>query len=102
MTAPVKPLQVFHNTTNLTGDKLKQREIKNGSQNDAILKFFRRNPGLLYTPFEIWKVMNLPRTPLTSIRRAMSDLTKLGYLEKTGYKKLAQYGAESYTWKLRE
>ena len=38
--------------------------------------------------------------PITSVRRAMTNLTKAGLLEKTGDKVLGEYGVMVNTWKL--
>jgi hypothetical protein len=101
MTAPMNPFDRFYNTTGLEGDKLKQRQIKVGSQNEAILNFFRNHPDRNFTPDEVWTAMMLPKTPLTSIRRAITDLTKLGYLIKTPVKRMGIYGIETGTWKIK-
>jgi hypothetical protein len=100
-------LEFYYNTTSIEGEQLKQRRIRAGSQNDAILSYFKRNPGYIYSPDEIHKVMNLPLVPITSIRRAMSDLSNPKLfngnppLEKTNVKKLGSYGAEVYCWRLK-
>jgi Fe2+ or Zn2+ uptake regulation protein len=97
----VKPLDKFHNTTSLSGDNLKQRQIRAGSQNEAILKYFRSHLYSNFTAYELWQIMRLPMTPITSIRRALTDLTKLGYLLKTDIKRLGEYGELTFAWKLK-
>ena len=104
-TVPAKDLQFgsFHNTTNLPAAELKQRQIRAGSQNEAILKFFQKYPSFSFTPEEVWKAMRLPSTPLTSIRRGISDLTwKFDLLQRTEHKRPGSYGAESCCWKLKK
>lgn len=93
-------MSLFHNTLDLPESELKVRQLKAGSQNQKILEFFKRNPGLLYTPFDIQRLCFFPHTPITSIRRAMTDLTKLGYLEKTKEKRAGEYGELNYCWRL--
>jgi len=97
-------MSIFHNTLNLPESELKARQFKAGSQNAKILEFFKWNPGKLYTPFEIQNYAcfsgNGYLTPITSIRRAMTDLTKLGYLEKTKEKRAGEYGELNYCWRL--
>lgn len=97
----VSTTAIFHNTTDLKDEALKKRQIRAGGQNDAILKFFIRYPLRDFTPYEVWKAMNLPNTPITSIRRAITDLTSLECLEKTDEKRAGQYGDLTYTWRLR-
>jgi hypothetical protein len=98
-------MNLFHNTLDLPESELKVRQLKSGSQNAKILEFFKWNPGKLYTPFEIQNYVcilcNGYLTPITSIRRAMTDLTKLGYLEKTKEKRAGEYGELNFCWKLR-
>lgn len=97
-------LDIFYNTTNLAGPKLKAREIKAGTQNAVILQWFRQHPGQLFTPFDIIKHCFDGRgyfiAPITSIRRALTDLTKLGYLEKTDERRPGEYGDLNYCWRL--
>ena len=82
MTASVEPLAKFHNTTELHGDELKQRQIRNGSQNRKVLDFFKSHSYENYTAFEVWKRLGINNQPKSSIQRAMTDLTDMGYLEK--------------------
>lgn len=98
-------MNLFHNTLDLPESELKARQFKAGSQNEKILEFFKWNPGKLYTPFEIQNYAcilgNGYLTPITSIRRAITDLTKLGYLEKTKEKRAGEYGIDNFTWRLK-
>ena len=95
-------MKVFHNTTDLQGEDLKKRQIKAGSQNAEILTYFQLFPHHSFTPWELQQRMNIRHAPITSIRRAMTDLTKLGYLEKTSEKYPGPYGDLCYAWKLKE
>lgn len=92
----------FHNTTDLEGKILETKKIKAGSQNEKILSFFQLYPEYNYTPDEVMKILNLPGTPLTSIRRAITDLTKMGYLEKTDKRRPGGYGDLTYAWQLKK
>jgi len=94
-------LDIFYNTTNLAGPKLKAREIKTGTQNAVILQWFKENPGRLYTPIEVAIHCNLRNTPITSIRRAITTLTNMGYLEKTDERRPGLYGDLNYCWRMR-
>jgi hypothetical protein len=97
----MKPLDRFHNTTNLSGDELKKREMRAGSQTRKILDFFRSHEYISWTAWEIQKAMDLQRTPITSVRRAISDLTHMGYLVKTDIKRVGEYGEECYAWRIK-
>ena len=92
---------IYHNTTGLKGNELIKRQLKAGSQNDAILKFFNRYPCRDFNPFEVWDAMKLPRTPRSSVQRAMTDLTKLGYLVKTDNMRPGEFDNLTHCWKLK-
>lgn len=69
------------------------------TQEQIILNFFKDNPGRLCTPFEVHKAV-LPIAPITSVRRAISNLTKKELLEKTDIKGMGVYKVENYKWRL--
>lgn len=68
-------------------------------QEAAVFKLFVTNPCSLFTPFEVHRRTGL-RCPITSVRRAITDLTTAGYLKKTGTMKPGEYGKPNHTWKL--
>lgn len=91
----------YHNTTNLSGQQLVRAERKSMSVEKKVLRFFRANPSKDFTPYEVWSALNIPN-PVTSVRRAMTNLTlydkELVQLEK---KRPGIYGAYNYCWKLK-
>lgn len=87
----------YYNTTNLTEGQL-AREIQNAkSQEEAVLLIFKSEGRL--SPSEVYNRYPTP-VPLTSIRRAISNLTSDGHLEKTADKKPGAYGKPEYVWQL--
>ena len=99
---PADSLGTFFNTTNLKGDELKHRRFKAGCQTDKVLQYFTDRPDRDYTPQEVQtNCAEFWDTPITSIRRAMTDLTKAGYLVKTDNKRMGNYNELTYTWKLK-
>jgi len=94
----------FHNTTNETGQKLQSYEAKAYTQDQQIADFFTCHPGELYTPWEIQSlVFKHPKPPITSVRRAMSNLTRDGILTKTKEKKeVGIYNRASYSWTINQ
>ena len=98
-------MSLFYNTIDLPESELKVRQLKAGSQNAKILRWFREFPNESFTPFDILKYCfdgrGYWKSPITSIRRGISDLTKLGYLEKTKEKRAGEYGELNYCWKLK-
>lgn len=85
-----------YNTTHETGETLERFERQASRQEDVILRWFRRHPGRLYTPSQINGL--LPGAPITSIRRALTNLTKAGHLVKTGHKRSGDYGRPEHCW----
>ena len=89
---------MYYNTTNLKGDELKTSQKKTVSQEQKILEIFK-NHQIPLSPTDIFSNF-FKKTPLTSIRRALSNLTRDGKLEKTSKKKLGMYGKYEHCWKL--
>lgn len=94
---------MFYNTVHNTGSKLSYRLKKARNQKHKCLSQFQANPYTEYTP----EIMHNDlvgskdiheNTPLTSIRRAFSDLKKEGLILKTSNKHIGNYGRSSYTW----
>ena len=93
-------LEMFYNTTNLTGQDLLQHEFRTGTQNELVLKCFRERPGQLLTPFMVCNILH-NRYKIWVVRARITTLTKLGYLEKTTTKIMEQEGEDNYCWRLR-
>jgi len=86
----------YFNTTHEANPQLalfRQAAIR---QEDVILRFFRQHAGILYTPSQINGL--LPQAPLTSIRRALTNLTTQGWLIKTAIKRTGSWGRPEGTW----
>jgi len=88
----------YYNTTNLSGFDLKESKRKASTQEDRILHFFERNQGNRYSPEEIQTYCQMVTRPLTSVRRAITNLTSDGYLRKTNDMKPGIYGKPVHTW----
>lgn len=100
---PVKELNelvggVFFNTTKELETFTDEQQCK--KQNERVLKIFRqfRKP---CSPSEIHKLYEslYTKTPITSIRRAISTLEKAGHLHKTGGKRKGPHNRNEYLWK---
>ena len=88
----------YYNTVGIKGEQLEGRKVRTHTQKEQIHAIFKGAGEL--TPFDVQKVF--PQWPITSIRRAISDLTKEGRLLKTENRKKGDYGHENYTWKYAE
>lgn len=97
----------YFNTTKESGKALKNNVFKAKSQESEIYRQFCYNKKafesnlinyLGFSPSD----MQFMDYPLTSIRRALTNLTKQGKLIKTDEKRIGMYGRSEYVWKLNE
>lgn len=87
----------FHNTTNLVGQHLARAESKAQTQEDVVLAVFDASRSGMLTPEDV--LPHMPQgTPLTSVRRAISNLTERGLLRKTSQMREGKYGATIHYW----
>ena len=91
----------YHNTNTEVGLTLANSEKQVKSQEELILAYFSNNPALELTPFEVQERLGFTATPITSIRRAMSNLATQDKLEKTDKQKEGQHGKMNYCWRLK-
>jgi hypothetical protein len=95
---------VFYNTINLKGKYLDRAMSQAKTQKSKILVYFRRRPGMKCTPFEVLQFFNAIGYdwPITSVRRAMTDLTADGLLVKTSLKSDERLGKPNHCWTLAD
>lgn len=96
---------VYYNTTNEKGNQLKMNFEKAENQKHIVLSVFQKYPQKNLSAYDIWlHLVQHQRieqhTPLTSIRRAITDLTNENHIHKTDYKVMGNGGRKTYTWKL--
>ena len=90
---------MYYNTNDEAGNTLRSSRNKTKTQEEIILEFFTNNPNLQLSPFEISDTLEL-NAPITSIRRAMTNLTLEGKLKKTNVMGVGPYGKHVHTWRL--
>lgn len=90
-------MKSYYNTTCSSGSDLSDYLAKAVKQETAILSFFRINPNTAFSPSEVHLFM-LPDAPITSIRRAMTNLTDQGRLIKTDVQKTGPFKRPEYLW----
>jgi len=89
----------YYNTNKERGRELFNSEYKAQNQEELILSLF--NTGSLLSPDEILDICNQHYSyPITSIRRALTDLTSKGLLIKTNSFRMGRYGKKTHTWTL--
>ena len=92
----------YYNTNKLKGEELSDANKKAKSQEDLILEFFQQHPNGIYTPFQVCEAVFDNNCPVTSCRRAMTNLTKADKLVKTDFMKMGRYKSWNHTWKLKK
>lgn len=95
----------YYNTLGKKGTDLYGSVQMSKSQEERILDFFKSNPGSLYTPPDVrdtlWPpIIDVKRPPITSIRRAITSLTKKGELKKTSVQIMGPEGEKNHCWTL--
>lgn len=96
----------YHNTTNVQGQLLNRYQDKALSQDERLLEYFEqahRNGGdyILLTPSVALILVFSGSVPITSVRRALSNLTRDGKLRTSGQAK-GPYGRAEHYWRLVE
>lgn len=95
------------NTNKEEGATLQVSQEKAISQELRVLQFMVANPHAMLHPAQIWQEVfhhdhgrgAETSTPLTSVRRAITNLTNYGFLEKTEKIVVGPYGKATHLWK---
>ena len=90
---------MYYNTNQEKGEDLSNSRTRATSQTQLIYNYFVSNPTEELTPFE-FKAKIRMSAPITSIRRAITDLTNEGKLVKTNSLKQGNYGKKCHCWRL--
>jgi hypothetical protein len=91
----------FYNTIHEDQAQLRESIRKAKTQEDKVEVFFKANPEKSFTPFDIQYLGIFDdNVPITSIRRAITNLEKRGVLKKTMEQREGGYGKVNYCWKL--
>ena len=92
----------YHNTTDERGAPLRRYKRKAGTQKDRIAKLFAVRFASALAPSVVHVILFSDKVPLTSVRRAMSDLAQSGYLTRTGMLVDGPFGRREHLWRLTE
>lgn len=95
-------VETFYNSINLMGVELETAKAKCTRQEYRIFQLFKT--GSAYTPFEIQEIYQkqYPEIPITSIRRAITNLESRGFLKKTETMKAERYGKPNHKWVINQ
>ena len=96
----------YYNTTRLSGPELAEAITTAKGQDAAVLALFRAygslSPSLAWEHYKARAPASRVFVPLTSIRRAISTLTKAGLLEKTDIQVPGEYSVPEHVWRLAQ
>ena len=91
---------MYYNTNNEMGLTLKESDSNSNKQEDVILDFFKSNSHVTgFAPHTI-NSLALPNVPITSVRRALTNLTDKGHLAKCDIMVKGNYGKMVHCWML--
>lgn len=95
-------IEAFYNSINLQGTDIETAKVKCTRQEYRIFQIFKT--GMAYTPFEIQELYQkqYPEVPITSIRRAITNLESRGFLKKTESMKAERYGKPNHKWVINQ
>ena len=88
----------YYNTTILQGLDLFEAADRAATQEQIVLTLLYKNRKL--SASEIFRLFPRRNTPITSIRRALTDLEKQGFAEKTSEKRTGLYGRPEYVYRI--
>lgn len=94
----------YHNTNKEKGSTLITSKTRANKQELRVLKFFQSNDSTeRYSPEDILEQVDFGKSiPITSVRRAITNLTNAGYLRKTSVTKTGQFGKQIHTWQIND
>lgn len=90
----------YYNTTRLTGRALAAAKRDAMTQEDRIRKLFdTMGDGWTASPSKVHQLVG-GKSPITSTRRAITDLTDDGVLTRTDVQVSGPHGRPEYTWRM--
>lgn len=95
---------MFYQTVDLSSEELEKATARTMKQESLIIAIFKANPTVAISPSQMLSIFEEKynkHPPITSIRRAMSDLTKDNLLIKTGTMVTGSFSLPEHCWMLR-
>lgn len=98
--------KMYYNTTNEKGSLLQTNMKQANNQEQLTLAVFQTYPNDNLSAYDVWQFLIdnesiNEQTPLTSIRRSITDLTNRNRIVKTDKRVLGNAGRRTYTWRLK-
>tara|TARA_B100002019_G_scaffold107922_1_gene92747 strand:- start:7970 stop:8308 length:339 start_codon:yes stop_codon:yes gene_type:complete len=94
----------YYNTNKESGKTLITSKTKANKQELKVLKFFQaNNKDERFSAEDVLAQVDFGKSvPITSVRRAMTNLTYAGYLKKTSFMKKGTFGKQIHTWQIND
>jgi len=90
---------MYFNTSRVRGNELAEYKIHATRQETRIHELFVHNPTAKLTPEDVQRYHpGFESTPITSIRRAFSNLANDGWISKTDAQIPGMFGRPIYLW----
>jgi hypothetical protein len=93
-------MKTYYNTNNEPRPERQVSEKKALNQQQIVLNIYQQYQGRRLGPSDI--LHYFPGVPITSIRRAITNLTSAGLLEKTDKFSFGNYNKVEHLWQLAE
>jgi hypothetical protein len=96
-------MKPYYNTISLSGEKLEKNIARALAQEELVKQIFQANPNKPLSPSMIMKLVSKKydrHSPITSWRRAITNLTDMGLLVKTDQKVEGLFGEPEHCWQL--
>ena len=94
----------YHNTNNETGEEIKLSHKKAHSQKVDVLALYKLMPDVRLSASEVYSLLGYVsnNTPITSIRRCITNLMNEGHLVKLSDKRKGMYGKPESFYQLKQ
>jgi Fe2+ or Zn2+ uptake regulation protein len=92
----------YHNSTHARGTELAGYEKKARKQDEQVAELFRKHAPFPLSPSRVHRALGGESFgPLTSVRRAVTNLERAGVLEKLDRRMRGPYGRPEHLWRLK-
>lgn len=92
----------YFNTTNARGAELARYETKARYQEERVANLFKKHAPFPLSPSRVHRALGGEAFgPLTSARRAITNLERAGVLEKLDRRMRGPYGRAEHLWRLK-
>jgi hypothetical protein len=97
-------ITVYWNTNEERGEELAASRVRARTQEAIVLALFQKQRGFSLSPDDVWTGLGwgVLGIPLTSVRRAITNLANAGKLRKTEEMRTGSYGKRTHTWVLSD